>query len=182
MLYHLSKASGLPPSPSTVNFFGKDTLMLSLGSESGVGVGTGAGPPASPPQSDMSSESLLLELSESSGSAATGAFLDDPFCGDSGNPPGVTVAAFARSRADSSRSHCMLSLASCLAASSMENCFLAAAVGVALTNLPCSSLVLFSPFLDPSLEGLLLLRFFNVDLLKLKKGNLLSGRWRISIG
>jgi len=53
----------------------------------------------------MFSESvLLLEPSGSPAGAATGALLDDPFCGDSGNPPGVTVHAFARSVADSARS------------------------------------------------------------------------------
>ena len=129
--------------------------MLSLGSKSGVGAGTGAGPPASPPWSDMSSESLLLELSGSSAGAATGALLDDPFCGDSGNPPGVTVTAFASSVADSARSRCVLSLASCLAASSIENYFLARGLAVALTNPPCSSLVPSFPFLDPFLGGLL---------------------------
>ena len=69
----------------------------------------------------MSSESLLLlELSGSPASAVTVALLDEPVCGDSGNPPGVTVAVFASSSADSARSRCTLSLASYLAASSIE--------------------------------------------------------------
>ena len=103
----------------------------------------------------MSSKSLLFELSGSSAGATTGALLDNLFCGDSGNPLGVTVTAFASSRADSARSRCMLSLASCLAALSIENCFLAGATGVALTNGSCSSLVNFFLFLDPFLRGLL---------------------------
>jgi len=84
-----------------VNFLGDRTLMLSLGK--GSGTGSGPGPPAPSPWSDMSSEALL-ELSGSPAGAATGALLVNPFCGDSGNPPGVTVAAFASSVADSARS------------------------------------------------------------------------------
>ena len=124
-----------------MNFFGESTLMLRPGSESGVRVGTGAGPPASPSWSNMSSESLQLELSGSSAGTAAGALLHDPCCGDSGNPTGVTVATFASSRADSARFDCMLSLTSCLATSSIENCSLADAEGVVLTNRLCSSLV-----------------------------------------
>jgi len=75
--------------------------MLSLGK--GCGTGSGPGPPAPSPWSDMSSESLL-ELSGSPAGAATEALLVNPFCGDSGNPPGVTVAAFASSVADSAGS------------------------------------------------------------------------------
>ena len=138
-----------------MNFFGEGTLILSRGSELGTGTGIGAGSPAPSPWSDMSSESLLLELSGSSAGAAAGALLDDPLCGDSGNPPGVTVAAFASSVADSARSRCALSLASCLAASSIENCSLARAVAVALTNHPRSSLTRSFPFLGPFLGGLL---------------------------
>jgi len=53
----------------------------------------------------MSSEVLLLlELSGSPAGTATGALLGNPFCGDSGNPPGVTVAVFAISIADSAKS------------------------------------------------------------------------------
>jgi len=100
-LYHLSNASGLRSLPSTLNFLGDGTLMLSLGK--GSGTGSGPGPPAPSPWSDMSSE-WLLELSGPHAGAATGPLLDDPFCGDSGNPPGVTVAAFASSVADSARS------------------------------------------------------------------------------
>ena len=114
-----------------------------------------AGSPAPSPWSDMSSESLLLELSGSSAATAAGALLDDPLCGDSRNPPGVTVAAFASSVADYARSRCALSLASCLAASSIENCSLARAVAVALTNHPRSSLTRSFPFLGPFLGGLL---------------------------
>jgi len=73
--------------------------MLSLGKCSCTG--SGPGPPAPSPWSDMSSE-WLLELSGSPASAATGALLVNPFCGDSGNPPWVTVAAFASSVGDSS--------------------------------------------------------------------------------
>ena len=83
--------------------------------------------------------------------------LDDPLCGGSGNPPGVTVAAFASSVADSARSRCALSLASCLASSSIENCSLAGALAVALINRPHSSLPHSFPFLGPFLRGLLLL-------------------------
>jgi len=110
--------------------------MLSLGKGSGTGSGTGAELPAPPPWPDMSSESLLLELSGTPAGATPEALLDDPFCGESGNPPGVTVAAFASSVADSARSRCALSLASCLAASSIESSSFAGA----LTNRPCSSL------------------------------------------
>ena len=138
-----------------MNFFGEGTLILSRGCESGTGAGMGAGSPAPSPWSDMSSVLLLLELSGSSASAAAGALLDDPLCGDSGNPPGVTVAAFASSVADSAKSRCALSLASCLAASSIENCSLVAAVAVALTNRPRSSLTRSFPFLGPFLGGLL---------------------------
>ena len=83
----------------------------------------------------MTSE-LLLELSGGPAGAATGALLDNAFCGDSGNPPGVTVAAFASSVADSARSRGALSLASGLAASGIENCSFVDA----LTNRSCSSL------------------------------------------
>ena len=138
-----------------MNFFGEGTLILSRGSKSGTGAGIGAGSPAPSSWSDMSSVSLLLELSGSSAGAAAGALLDDPLCGDSGNRQGVTDAAFASSVADSARSHCALSLASCLAASSIENYSLAGAVVVALTNGPRSSLTRSFPFLDPFLEGLL---------------------------
>jgi len=75
--------------------------MLNLGKASGTG--SGPGPPASSPWSDMLSESLL-ELSGSPAGTATGALLVNPFCGESENPPGVTVAAFASSVADSARS------------------------------------------------------------------------------
>ena len=138
-----------------MNFFGEGTLILSRGSELGTGAGLGAGSPAPSPWSDMSSVSLLLELSGSSAGAAAGALLDDPLGGDSGNPPGVTVAAFASSDADSARSRCALSLASCLAASSIENCSLAGAVAIALTNRPPPSLARFFPFLGPFLVCLL---------------------------
>jgi len=103
-LYHLSNASGLRSSPSPVNFLGDGTLILSLGK--GSGTGTGPGLPAPSPWSGMSSESLLLlELSGSPAGATTGALLGNPFCGDSGNPLGVTVATFAGSVADSARSY-----------------------------------------------------------------------------
>ena len=154
-MYHLSNASGLRSSPSPVNFFGEGTLILSRGSESGTGAGIDAGSLAPSPWSDMLSVSLLLGLSGSSADAAAGALLDNPFCGDPGNPPGMTVAAFASSVTDSARSHCALSLASCLAASSIEKCYLAGAVLVALTNCPCSSLTRSFPFLGPFLGGLL---------------------------
>jgi len=84
-----------------VNFLGDGTLILSLGK--GSGAGTRPAPPAPSPWSDMSSDSLL-ELSGSPAGAAIEALLVNPFCGDSGNPPGVTVAAFASSVADSARS------------------------------------------------------------------------------
>ena len=140
-----------------MNFFVERILILSRSSESGTGAGIGAGSPAPSLWSDMSSESLQLELSGSSAAAAAGALLNDPLCGDSGNPPGVTVAAFASSVADSARSHCALSLASCPAASSIEKCSLAGAVVIALTNRPRSSLTCSFPFLCPFLGGLLLL-------------------------
>jgi len=118
-----------------VNFLGDGTLILSHGT--GAGTGAGADPPAPSPWSDMSSESLLLlELSGLPAGATTMALLGDPFCGESGNPPGVTVAAFASSDTDSARSRYALSLASCLAASSIENCSFAGA----LTNRPYSFL------------------------------------------
>ena len=85
-LYHLSNASGLRSSPSPVNLFGEGTLVLSHGSESGTGAGMGAGSPAPSPWSDRSSVLLLLELSGLSAGAAAGTLLDDPLCGDSGNP------------------------------------------------------------------------------------------------
>ena len=138
-----------------MNIFGEGILILSRGSESGTGAGIGAGSPAPSPWSDMSSISLLLELPGSSAGAATGARLDNPLCGDSGNPPWVTVAAFASSVADSARSRYALSLASCLAASSIENCSLAGAVVVASTNRLRLSLTRSFPFLGPFLGGLL---------------------------
>ena len=128
-------------SPSPVNFLDDGTLLLRLGK--GSGKGTGPGPPAPSPWSDMSFESLLLlELSGSPAGTPTGVLLGNPFCGDSGNPLGVPLAAFASSVADSAESRWALSLASCLAASSIENCSF---VG-ALTNPPCSSLARFSNF------------------------------------
>ena len=142
-------------SPSPVNFFGEGILILSCGSESGSGAGVGAGSPGPSPWSDMSSESLLLELSGSSAGATAGALLDDPLCGDSGNRPWVTVAAFASSVADSARSRCALSLASCLAASSIRNYSLAGAMVIVLTNRPRSSLNRSFLFLGPFLGGLL---------------------------
>ena len=132
-------------------------MILSRGSASGTGAGIGAGSPAPSPCSDMSSVSLLLELSGSSASAAAGALHHYPLCGDSGNPPGVTVTAFACSVADSARSRSALSRASGLAASSIENCSLAGAVVVALTNRLCSSLTHSFPFLGSFLGDLLLL-------------------------
>ena len=138
-----------------MNFFGEGTLILSRGSASGPGASIGAGSPAPSPCSDMSSVSLLLELSGTSAGATAGALLDDPLCGDSGNPLRVTVAAFASSVADSARFRCALSQTSCLAASSIENCSLAGAVVVALTNRLCSSLTRSFPFLGSSLGGLL---------------------------
>ena len=144
-------------SPLPVNYFGEGTLILSRGSESGTGAGMGAGSPAPSPWSAMSSVSLLLEQSGSSASAAAGALVDDPLCEDSGNPPGVTVATCASSVPDSARSRCALSLTTCLAASSIENCSLAGAVAVALTHCPRSSLTRSFPFLGPFLGGLLLL-------------------------
>jgi len=76
--------------------------MLSL--SKGCGTSSGPCPPAPSSWSDRSSESLL-ELSGTPAGAATGALLVNPFCGDSGNPLGVTVAAFASSVGDSTRSH-----------------------------------------------------------------------------
>ena len=100
-----------------MNFLGEGTLILSLGKASGTGAGVPSSPPASPPWLEMWSESLLLlELSGSPAGAGPVALLDDPFCGNTGNPPGVNVAIFASSSADSARSRCALSLASCLAA------------------------------------------------------------------
>jgi len=75
--------------------------MLSLGKSSGTG--TGPGPPDPSLWSEISSESLI-ELSGSHAGAATGTLLGNPFCGDSGNPLGVTVTAFASSVADYARS------------------------------------------------------------------------------
>jgi len=83
-----------------VNFLSDGTLILSLGK--GSGTGTGADPPAHSPWSDMASELLLLlELSGSPAGAATRALVGDPFYGQLGNLPGVTVAVFASSVADS---------------------------------------------------------------------------------
>ena len=84
-----------------MNFLGDGTWILSLAE--GSGTGAGPGPPAPSAGSDMWSESRL-ELSGSPAGAAAGAFLGNLFCGDSGNQPGVTVAAFASSVADSARS------------------------------------------------------------------------------
>ena len=141
-----------------LNFFGEGTLFLSLGSGSVTSADVGAGPPGPSPWSDMSSESLLLhELSGLSADAAARALLDDLFCGESGNLPGVTVAAFASSTYESARSRRALSLARCLSASSIENYSLACTLAVALINRPCSSLVPSFPFLDLCLRGLLLL-------------------------
>ena len=98
----------------------------------------------------MSSQSLLLlELSGSTGGAATMALLDEPFCGDTGNPPEVTVAVFAYSSADSARSRCALSLASCLAASSIEK----GSFAVALMYRRLSSLARSFPFFGLPLGG-----------------------------
>jgi len=131
-LYHPSNASYLRSSPLPGNFLGDGTLIPSLGN----GSSAGAAPPAPLQWSGMSSESLLLlALSGSPAGTATGALLDDSFCGDSSHLPGVTVIVFASSVADSARSRCSLSLASCLAVPSIENCSFAGA----LTNRPCSS-------------------------------------------
>ena len=135
-------------SASPMNFLGEGTLILSLGKTSGTGAGESPASPAPSPWLDISSESLLLlELSGSPGGAATVALLDEPFCGDTGNPPGVTVAVFASSSADSARSRCALSLASCLAASSIEK----GSFAVALMYRPLSSLARSFPFLGPFL-------------------------------
>jgi len=72
--------------------------MLSLGK--GSGTGSGPGPPGPSPWSDMSSESLL-ELSGLPTGAVTGGLLVNDFLWRHVNPPGVTVAAFASSVADS---------------------------------------------------------------------------------
>ena len=124
--------------------------MLSLGKASGTGAGVPSSSQASPAWLDLSSEwLLLLELSGSPAGGATVALLDEPFCGDTGNPPEVTVAVFASSSADSARSHCALSLASCLAASSIEKVSFA----VAWMYRPLSSLAQSFPFLGPLLGG-----------------------------
>ena len=123
---------------------------VSLGKASCTGAGVPSSPPASLPWLDMLSESLLLlELSGSPAGAATVALLDEPFCGDTGNPPGVTVAVFASSCADSARSRCALSLASCLAASSIEK----GSSAVALMYRPLSSLARSFPFMGLPLGG-----------------------------
>lgn len=70
-------------------------------------------------------------------------------------PPAVTVTAVANSAVNSARSHCALSRASCLAASSIENYFLASDLAIALTNRVCLSLVRFIPILDSVLGALL---------------------------
>ena len=85
-----------------MNLLDNGTLILSLGK--GSGTGAGPVPPAPSPWSAMSSESLL-ELSGSPAGAAAVALLGNHFCGDPGNMPGVTPTAFARSVADSARSH-----------------------------------------------------------------------------
>ena len=140
-MYHLSNVSGLRSSPLPVNFLGEGTLIVTLGKGSSIWAGAGAESLAPPPWSEISSELLLLllELSGSPAGSTTGALLDDSFRGDSGNPLGVTVAAFASSVADSARSRYALSLASCLAASSIENCCFANF----LRNCPYSSLAHF---------------------------------------
>jgi len=108
--------------------------MISLGN--GAGSGPGPVPPSPSPWSVMFSELLLLlELARSPAGAATGALLSKPLCGDSRNPPGETGTAFPSSVADSARSCWGLSLASSLAASSIENCFFVSG----LTKGPCSS-------------------------------------------
>ena len=136
-----------------MNFFGDGTLILSLGKTSGTGAGVPPPPPASSPLLDMSSESLLLELSGLPGGAAPMALLDEPFCGDTGNQPGVTVPVFASSSADSARSCCALSQASCLSASSIEK----GSFAVALMYRPLSSLARSFPFSGPVLRSPLLL-------------------------
>ena len=129
-----------------MNFFGDGILILSLGVEATSGSACGL---LGPPCSDILSESLLLsELLGSFPEAAAGALDVDPCGGDCGNPPGATVDALASSFADSDSTCCALSLASCLAASSIENC----SVTGALMNRPCSSL---ARFLVPFLGGLL---------------------------
>ena len=86
-----------------MNFLGDRTLILSLGK--GSGTGAGAYPPGPSPLSDISSESLLLlELSGSPACTASVGLLENPFGGDSGNSPGVTLATFASSVAHSARS------------------------------------------------------------------------------
>ena len=118
-----------------MNLLGDGIFTRSLGNDSGTGAGSA--PPAPAPWSDMVSESLLLlELSESPAGATAGSLLGNPFCRDSGNPPGVTVPTFASFVADPTRARPALSPASCLAASSIENCSFAGA----LANRPCSSL------------------------------------------
>ena len=97
-----------------MNFLGEGTLILSLGKASGTGAGVPSSPQASPPWLDKLSESLLLlELFGSPAGAANVTLLNEPLCGDTGNPPGVTVAGFASSSADSARSRFALYLASC---------------------------------------------------------------------
>ena len=65
---------------------------------------------------------LLLELLSSGSLLAAGAFC---FGGVLGKVPGVLVAAFSASLADSLRTSCASSLYSCLAASSIANAFVA---------------------------------------------------------
>ena len=133
----MSNASGFRSSPSPRIFLDAVTLMLSLGYESGTGAGIRAGSPAASPWSDISPEPLsLFELAGWPTGAANGALLGDPFKRESGNQQGVTVAAFTSSIADSTSSCCVLSLASCLAVSLIENFSLGDAYSVALTNGP----------------------------------------------
>ena len=77
------------------------------------------------------------------------------------NPPGVTVAVCASSSADSARSRCALSLASCLAASSIEK----GSFAVALMYRPLLSLARSFPFLGHLLGGSLPLGAWDLSIL-----------------
>ena len=115
-LYHLSNASSLRSSPSLVNLVGAGGVKFIRAVMAGGFAGGGC------TSSDILSSSslLLLELSSSGSLLVVVAFC---FVGVLGNVPGVWVAAFSASLAESLRTFRASSCSSYLATSSISNCF-----------------------------------------------------------
>ena len=131
-LYHLSNASGLRSSPTPVNFVGAGGVKFICAVM--VGGFAGGGCASSDILSSLSL--LLLELLSSGSLLAASAFC---FAGVFGKVPGVLVAAFSASLADSLRTFRASSLSSCLAASSISNCLVARVVSCSASYLAFAS-------------------------------------------